>query len=63
MRRVNDRDDRTETDDKAAGKSIGALYRKMSSWYIVFSLALFVFILYVGYRLARPLLPYLMGGN
>jgi len=56
MRLVNAHDDRKES-----GKSIGALYRKMSSWYIVFSLVVFVFILFVGYRLARPLLPFLLG--
>jgi hypothetical protein len=36
---------------------IGALYRKMSSWYIVFSIVLFGVILGVGFLLARPLLP------
>jgi hypothetical protein len=46
-------------DPSKAAKSIGALYRKMSSWYIVFTLVVFVFILVVGYRFARPLLPYL----
>jgi hypothetical protein len=44
---------------KPAGTGIGALYRKMSSWYILFSVAVFLVILYVGYRLARPLLPFL----
>ncbi len=67
MPRVSERDERTEPKEsggKEAGKSIGALYRKMSSWYIVFSLAVFVFILFVGFRLARPLIPFLLGdGN
>ncbi|MFN0149450.1 MAG: hypothetical protein ACKVU1_01910 [bacterium] len=62
-----ERAERAEPKDpggKDAGKSIGALYRKMSSWYIVFSLVVFVFILFVGFQLARPLIPFLIGdGN
>jgi hypothetical protein len=46
--------------EKNAGKSIGALYRRMSGWYILFSIALFLFILFVGFQLARPLLPHLL---
>ena len=41
---------------------IGALYRKMSSWYIAFSIVLFIVILIVGYTIARPLLPHLLRG-
>jgi hypothetical protein len=40
---------------------IGALYRRMSGWYVAFSIALALVILFVGYRLARPLLPLLLG--
>ena len=47
---------------KRDGKSIGALYRRMSGWYILFSIAVFLFILFVGFQLARPLLPHLFGG-
>lgn len=49
--------------EKTAGKSIGALYRRMSGWYIIFSIAVFLFILFVGFQLARPLLPHLLGSG
>lgn len=54
-----------ETPERAGartGSPIGALYRKMSGWYIAFSLALLLIILFVGYRLTRPLLPLFFGG-
>jgi hypothetical protein len=49
--------------NKSDGKSIGALYRRMSGWYILFSIAVFLFILFVGFQLARPLLPHLFSGG
>lgn len=47
--------------DRASENPIGALYRRMSSWYVVFSLVLFIAILLIGLQLARPLLPHLLG--
>ena len=48
--------------DRASENPIGALYRRMSAWYVAFSIVLFVVILVVGFRLARPLLEHLHRG-
>ena len=48
--------------ERDAENPIGTLYRRMSGWYVVFSILLFVVILVVGFRLARPLLPHLFAG-
>lgn len=59
----------TRTDPNEAARPaesrswIGALYRKMSSWYLAMSILLAIVILIVGYRLARPLLPLFLGSR
>ena len=52
---------RERTKAREPGSWIGALYRRMSSWYIVFSIILALVILLVGYHLTRPLLPLFFG--
>ncbi len=49
------------TNPREPGSWIGALYRRMSSWYIVFSILLAIAILVIGYHLTRPLLPLFFG--
>jgi hypothetical protein len=53
--------DERRTKPRDSASWIGALYRRMSSWYIVFSILLAIVILVVGYRLTRPLLPLFLG--